>query len=205
MEDPSAIENTPSLPDEMPVMVLQDCHLFPGCLLPLFIFEERYRTMLAHALATNRMFCIGNREGKRESSPISEFSTAGLVRCCVKQDDGTSQLLLLGLNRVRIVDWIQEKPFRIARIESVDTVIRDREASNGLVSRAINLFKASGGSESGELLGALEKSGDAELVCDVLSYHFTRCPKLQQRLLGEPVLERRFELLIEALEQSKCD
>ena len=94
---------------------------------------------------------------------------------------------------------------RIARIESVDTVIRDREASNGLVSRAINLFKASGGSESGELLGALEKSGDAELVCDVLSYHFTRCPKLQQRLLGEPVLERRFELLIKALEQSKCD
>jgi ATP-dependent Lon protease len=42
------------------------------------------------------------------------------------------------------------------------------------------------------------------LVCDVLSYHFTRCPKLQQKLLAEPNLDRRLEMLIEALEKSKC-
>ncbi len=39
----------------------------------------------------------------------------------------------------------------------------------------------------------------------VLNYHFTRCPKLQQKLLGEKSLERRYELLIAALEKARCE
>ena len=96
-----------ALPAELPVMVLPDCHLYPGCLLPLYIFEDRYRKMLAHALDSNRMFCIGNREGGSEDSPVSRHSTAGLVRACVQQPDGTSHLLLLGLQRIELGEWVQ--------------------------------------------------------------------------------------------------
>ena len=58
------------LPDKMPVMVLSNCFLLPGCFLPLFIFEERYRLMLKHALETDRMFCVGIR--KRSSGNCSK-------------------------------------------------------------------------------------------------------------------------------------
>src|SRR3954468_10593812 len=117
----------PTLPAEMPVMVLPDCHLFPGCLLPLYIYESRYRKMLAHALNSNRMFCVGNREGDSEDSPISPSSTAGLVRACVQRTDGTSHLLLLGVPRIRLGEWVQIKPFRIARIEPIETIMGDRD------------------------------------------------------------------------------
>ena len=196
---------TPPLPAEMPVMVLPDCHLFPGCLLPLFMFEERYRLMLVHVLDTNRMFCIGNREGPLESSPVSAYSTAGLVRCCVKQDDGTSHLLLLGLRRIHITGWVQEKPFRIARIEPVPTEVEDAVEALRLKDRALALFQAGGDGQAKQLREALDKNDDVEMVCDVLSYHFTRCPLLQQKLLGETSLERRYEMLIEALEKTRCE
>ncbi len=193
------------LPAELPVMVLPDCHLFPGCLLPLFIFEERYRQMLAQALSTNRMFCIGNREGPLEDSPVGAYSTAGLVRCCVTQDDGTSHLLLLGLRRIHLAGWIRVKPFRIARIEPLPTVVKDAEEALRLKDRALALFETAGDEQAKQLRTALEKAENPEMVCDVLSYHFTRCPKLQQKLLGEASLERRYAMLIEALEKTRCE
>lgn len=193
----------PALPAEMPVMVLPDCHLFPGCLLPLYIFEDRYRKMLAHALDTNRMFCIGNREGDDEDAPISPHSTAGLVRACVRQDDGTSHLLLLGLKRIRLVKWLQTKPFRIAAIEPMETVPGDESEHRRLKGEALGLFTVPG-EQAAELRKVLEENNDAEMVCDVLSYHFTRCPKLQQKLLAEPSLIRRYEMVIEALRGMQC-
>lgn len=184
-------------------MVLPDCHLFPGCLLPLYIYEARYRDMLAHALGANRMFCIGNREGDDEDSPISPHSTAGLVRACVQQADGTSHLLLLGLQRIRLGDWVQSKPFRVAEIHPVATILGEDHEHQRLKAEALSLFSAAG-DQAKELRKVLEDNDDAEMVCDVLSYHFTRCPKLQQRLMGEPSLIRRYEMVIEALKKTKC-
>jgi Lon protease-like protein len=192
----------PALPAELPVMVLPDCHLFPGCLLPLYIFEARYRKMLAHVLDSNRMFCIGNRESDSEDAPISPHSTAGLVRACVQQKDGTSHLLLLGLQRIRLGDWVQRKPFCIARIEPVETILGIREEQQRLKEEALGLFSAAS-EQAKELRKVLEENDDAEMVCDVLSYHFTRCPKLQQRLMGERSLVRRYEMVIEALQKTK--
>src|SRR5437016_13552649 len=46
------------LPDEVPVMPLPGAVLFPNALLPLYIFEQRYREMLDHALERDRMFTV---------------------------------------------------------------------------------------------------------------------------------------------------
>jgi Lon protease-like protein len=148
------------------------------------------------------MFCIGNREGEGEEAPISPHSTAGLVRACVKQTDGTSHLLLLGLQRIRLGEWVQTNPFRIATIEPVETIPGDPDLQRQLKNEALGLFSASS-EQARELRKVLEDNDDAEVVCDVLSYHFTRCPKLQQRLMGECSLVKRYEMVIDALRKSQ--
>ena len=135
---------------------------------------------------------------------ISPFSTAGLVRCCVKQESGTSHLLLLGLQRIRFTGWVQETPFRIATVEAVQTIIGDLAHAAKLKARALELFDLAGIECAEQLRDMLADCDDAEVVCDVMSYHFTRCPKLQQQLLAEPSLERRYALLIDALEKHQC-
>ena len=47
-----------TLPEQLPVMPLPGAVLFPHALLPLYIFEPRYRKMLEHALRKHRMFCV---------------------------------------------------------------------------------------------------------------------------------------------------
>lgn len=82
------------LPPEVPVMVLPGTQLFPNALLPLFIFEPRYRAMLAHALAGPRMFCVASvKPGVLEPSgddDLHPVAGVGLVRACVGKEDGTS-------------------------------------------------------------------------------------------------------------------
>lgn len=199
----SEIDNPPPLPGEIPVMVLPDCHLFPGCLLPLYIFEERYRVMLDQLLQSNRIFCIGNRDSDSISeNDVSPYSTAGLVRACVRQPDGTSHLLLLGLQRVRFTGWKQERPYRIATIEPVTSIPGDFEQTRLLKDQVLDLFAQHSDSAS-QLRDTLAENENLELVADVLSYHFTRCPTLQQKLLGEANVQRRFEMIVEALKKYK--
>jgi len=78
-------------------MILPWVSLFPGTLLPLYIFEERYREMTQAALAGNRMFAIAHTY---DDTTIARIGGLGVIRACVTNPDGTSNLVLQGLSRV---------------------------------------------------------------------------------------------------------
>jgi Lon protease-like protein len=195
----------PSLPESLPVMVLSDCCLFPGCHLPLFIFEERYRLMLTHVLATHRMFCIGTRQrgddGRCEVFPVS---TAGLVRVCKTQPDGTSHVLLSGLQRIRLLGWTQQEPFLQAQIEPLPSRQAPADTLEDLRQQALKLLPSGNGAtpeQLDEMRQQLEIVASAEAVCDFLADRFVRRISCSLRLLAETCVETRYRLLIEELER----
>src|SRR6201989_1199745 len=114
-----------ALPDEVPVMPLPGALLFPHALLPLHIFEPRYQQMLEHALREQRMFSVAHIKPQRSQWKTTEdfFHVAGvgLIRACVGRNDGTSNLILQGLRRVRFTGFEQNGPFPIARIEPLES------------------------------------------------------------------------------------
>ena len=92
------------LPDRMPAMTLRGVVLFPKAMMPLRIFEERYKAMLADRLNNDRIFAIvAERENvKQEEEHLElpfEMATAGLIRVSKENADGTSFVLLQGLSR----------------------------------------------------------------------------------------------------------
>lgn len=194
-----------TLPGEMPVMLLSECYLFPGCFLPLFIFEQRYRDMLTHVLQTNRMFCIGTRESKT-SNGVFPISTAGMVHTCVKHDDGTSHLILLGMRRIRFTGWVQESPFPIAKIEAMASQPAPADVLEELRAEALSHLPACP-EESAEAVKALSdqlrKCDNPEIVCDILAYHFLHRCKSLRAVLMEPCVVKRYQALLHAL-KGKC-
>src|SRR6266568_3514138 len=112
-------------PDKVPVMPLPGAVLFPHALLPLYIFEPRYRQMLDHALRHHRMFCVTLIKPScpewRAPEDFFHLATVGLIRACVGRGDGTSNLILQGLQRVRFARFEQEAPFPIAEIDIIDS------------------------------------------------------------------------------------
>jgi ATP-dependent Lon protease len=110
-----------NLPDEVPVMTLPNATLFPQALLPLYIFETRYRQMLADALHGNRMLSVAMRKPNSSRETPAEIAGVGLIRVSVAHKDSTSHLILQGLTRVKLGKVVKYRPYRVQQIEPLPT------------------------------------------------------------------------------------
>jgi len=129
------------IPREIPVMTLPNATLFPQALLPLYIFEPRYRQMLADALHSNRMFSVAMlKPGSTRESP-SPVAGLGLIRVSVGHRDGTSHLILQGIARVELEDAVRYKPYRVQRIRPLPTPPSDNVKVDALMAKMRELLE----------------------------------------------------------------
>lgn len=127
------------LPIEIPVMTLPNAILFPQAMLPLYIFEPRYRQMLSDALSTHRMFSVAmQKPGRKRESP-STVAGLGLIRASVGNHDGTSHLILQGIARVELTKTVRYKPYRVQRIRQLETTGTDSVAVDALSAKVLEL------------------------------------------------------------------
>ncbi|MBA2432025.1 MAG: LON peptidase substrate-binding domain-containing protein [Chthoniobacterales bacterium] len=199
-------ENLP-LPDAVPVMPLPGALLFPHALLPLFIFEHRYRAMLAQALSQHRMFCVALIKPERgdwsSADDFCHIASAGLIRACVDRGDGTSNLVLQGLRRVRFTAFRQEEPFPIAEIEPLTSTpgaaFEDIDALGLQVLELYAKFKGSGRRFPDTVDHYLSDLRDPEMLADLMAATFVSDPTRRQQLLEELSLAQRLRLVIQFL------
>ena len=128
------------LPREVPVMTLPNATLFPQAPLPLYIFEPRYRQMLADVLHSDRMFSVAmQKPGSTRETP-SPVAGLGLIRVSVGHRNGTSHLILQGLTRVELEEAVRYKPYRIQRIRPLQTPPCDNVTVDALVAKLRELL-----------------------------------------------------------------
>jgi Lon protease-like protein len=107
----------------IPIFPLPGVVLLPGTLLPLHIFEPRYRAMVADALAGDRTIGMAMWKAGAESDPgeprIHEIGGAGEIVESERLDDGRYNVVLEGRFRFRVLDEAPPSPYRIARVVEV--------------------------------------------------------------------------------------
>lgn len=203
------MEKIPSdvpIPDCMPIMVLGEATHFPRSLMPLFIFEQRYRDMLSYALKGDRMFgvaaAIPGLDPDSAPNPVRPIFTAGLIRACIRHDDGTSHLMLQGLQRVEIIGWDQVYPFRIATIIPVENISIDEEGEQhlayelvALCQRAIDADQIKDKKNS-PMKKILEMLSDPVEIADMVGHNFVEDAFQRQELLEIVYVKDRLDYLI---------
>ena len=197
-----------TLPDEIPVMPLPGAVLFPHALLPLYIFESRYREMLEHALQHDRMFSVALIKPScpewQAAEDFFHFATVGLIRACVGRGDGTSNLVLQGLHRVRFTSFEQETPFPVARIDIVessdDETTVETEALGEKVLELYRKLKRAGRRLPPKVDRYLAQLGDLEMLADLVASTFVDDPLRRQKMLEESSVNQRLRLLITFLQ-----
>jgi len=194
------------LPEQIPVMPLPGALLFPHALLPLYIFEPRYRDMLKHALSHHRMFSVALLKPQRTQwqSPDDFFHIAGvgLIRACVDRGDGTSNLILQGLERVRFTGFEQETPFPIATIDPLESESLSSVETEALAAKVLELYsklKGDGRQLSAKVDRYLSDLGDPEMLADLVASTFVTDALRRQRVLEELSVNQRLRLLIQYL------
>ncbi len=110
-------------------MVLPGVLLLPHQLLPLHIFEDKYKTMIEDVIHGDRIFgicddCI--------YSPIEQnrIASVGLLHHCEKQEEGTSNLMLLGLQKVHMLQLNEDKSYPRVEINPIDPPSLDKRQTD---------------------------------------------------------------------------
>jgi Lon protease-like protein len=198
------------LPDEVAIMTLPNAILFPQALLPLYIFEPRYRAMLRQSLESQRMFAVALPSSSTSSRLIPHrVAGVGLIRACVDKPDGTSNLILQGVSRVRFTDFVQEKPFYVGKIEVLATEDADPievEALSVKVLEMIGGMHDAGEIQAEGIMKFLNEIKDYDALADIVTYSFIRDVKRKQDILETLNLRTRLQKVIIALRfQSSSD
>ena len=202
-------EGPTNVPEVVPVFPLAEVVLFPRQVLPLHIFEPRYRTMVADALAGEKSIAIALLRPDYEPdyftshAPIHTLVGVGRIIASEKLDEGKYNILLRGEERATIVEELLGRPYRRARVEVVPTC---RDASPD-VRRQLRreLFAAvlQHVGNDDECREQCLQLFDAPLslgaLADLIAGGLSVVGELRQCLLEEPTACTRTRILLEQL------
>jgi len=94
---------------ELPLFPLPDVVLFPQEVLPLHIFEHRYRMMLRTALEGDRRFGVVRWDPETKS--MAQIGCCAEILQCQTEEDDRSNIITLGQQRFRVLDIVRQAPF----------------------------------------------------------------------------------------------
>src|SRR6478752_1196095 len=120
---------------ELPIFPLPNCVLLPGGLLPLHVFEPRYRELTRDCLAGSQLMAIARLRPGYEASyygrpPVYERCGVGKIICSEELPDGRFALLLRGVARVEIArELTSQRQYRLVEAhELADELVDPTDA-----------------------------------------------------------------------------
>ena len=143
-----AMDNRPKEPvfkNELPLIAIADAVLFPDLTLPLAIGDARSIKALDEAMRGPRSIVFASlKKGAVESAKAEDVYRVGItakVLEVVKQPDNTARILIQGMDRVRIFDFISQDPFKV-KIERLAKPAEEKtEKMEALMYSVVNQFK----------------------------------------------------------------
>ncbi|MCC6168372.1 MAG: endopeptidase La, partial [Caldilineaceae bacterium] len=115
-------EKTEAIPaDDLPVLPLRGVVVYPMMWLPLPIGQRRSIKLVEDNLPENRIIALVTSKDENIEKPspdqIHQIGTAAQVHRVLRTPDGTIRLLVQGLERIRVIEYVQEDPYLRARVE----------------------------------------------------------------------------------------
>ncbi|MCX6040334.1 MAG: LON peptidase substrate-binding domain-containing protein [Caldilinea sp.] len=146
-EQNSVLERQPEpiISDDLPVLPLRGVVVYPMMWLPLPIGQERSIRLVEKTLPNNRIIALvaSKNENLDEPAPheVHPIGTAAQVHRVLKTPDGTMRLLVQGLERIRLLEFTQERPFLRARVEILPESQEDGLEMEALMRAVQDLFR----------------------------------------------------------------
>ena len=193
------------LQSAMPLLLLSEIFLFPGCDLPLKVSASIQSTMVNHALENEQMFAVGCPS---ESGALFPVVTAGAIKSVMEFADGSSELVLSGLQRMRILGLNQLKPFPIVRVEPIPyspVTPEEFDEWHEQLSLLIESRSTDWNDSFTQMADWVRRVEDPSMISDVVGYALVRDRKVLRELLAEENTKKRMSLLLDTLEEEQAE
>jgi Lon protease-like protein len=191
--------------EKMPIFPLPQVVLFPQALVPLHVFEPRYRAMLKDCLATHRTMALalldpGTATIEGELPPIASIAGVGVIVEHQPLPDGRANIVLQGRARVRLEELRFEPPYRRARATLVSDAADSVPATDiAALVASIHAFAAEIRKHNPAFSFRVPANLDPGALSDYCAHHFIVDTTLRQTLLEEPRPGKRVHLVTQEL------
>ncbi|NQU99485.1 MAG: LON peptidase substrate-binding domain-containing protein, partial [Parcubacteria group bacterium] len=136
----------PRNPQEMPLVPIRDMVVFPHIAIPVAVQRKGSIKAIDFAMQHGRMACFVTQKNPETDNPgekdLFDVGVVAKIREIVKQPDGTIRILIEGISRMKIKEYIQEEPFIKVKYElQAEVSDKKTEKVEALMYSVINLFK----------------------------------------------------------------
>jgi Lon protease-like protein len=189
--------------EDVPVFPLPHVVLFPNALLPLHIFEPRYRAMLADCLASSPK-AIVIAQIDRRTGRISEVAGVGTIVAHEPMPDGRSNIIVEGRDRVRLEEIIGEAPPRFPYKRARTTRLLDHactvsEADCAALVAAATMFTTEVKKHDPSFTFTMPKDSIAGGIADTCAFQLIVDGSARQAVLEELDPRVRVRMVVDQL------
>jgi ATP-dependent Lon protease len=143
-EQEQARDLAAALPETLPVLPLKETVVFPESMTPLAIGQERSIRLIDDVVGTDRLLALVTVRNDEAEIPgwddLFEVGTAAVVHKLIRIPDGTLRILVQGIQRIRVVEHMQEEPYLVATVAELPDVVEQTRELEALVRNVQSLF-----------------------------------------------------------------
>ena len=190
----------------VPLFPLATLVFFPNTLLPLHIFEPRYRQMVNDVLAGERIIGMillkpGWERGYYGNPEIFSIACMGRVISAEPLEEGKFNIVLFGLKRVKILEVIKDFPYRAARVGILEDIHSTNEhIYRDRIKQVISTWNEMLGKEQESHRINIDPELPIERLTDTIASSIISNVFEKQYLLEEPNVEKRAARILDYLE-----
>ncbi|MHC4522150.1 MAG: endopeptidase La [Planctomycetota bacterium] len=139
-----------NIPPELPVLPVVDIVVFPQMVTALNVSTEKELKLLDYALTGKRLLALAlqkkaedEKKGQEEdvrAEDLYEYATAVVVLQMLRMPDNSAKMLVQGISRLKIEEYVQKEPYLIARITPLEDKLEEGMEMNALSRSASDQF-----------------------------------------------------------------
>ncbi len=190
-----------------PVLPLRDVVVYPHMVIPLFVGREKSIKALESAMEAGKQIMLVAQKNASMDEPtmddIYSVGTLSTILQLLKLPDGTVKVLVEGVERARMVDFVESGDFLVAEIEqlnSADMPEREAEVLGRSVLAQFEQYVKMNSKVPPEILSSLAGIDHNGRLADTVAAHMTLKIEERQELLETIDIKERLERLLELME-----
>jgi len=197
-----------SVPDALPVLPLRDAVVFPLTVVPLAVDEPRSIRLIDDVMRGNRLLAlVARREAKPEPAgpdDLYRMGTVGMIHQLARVPDGSVRLVVQGLERIRLVDWISQEPYLVARVQTARDETVEATELDALRRAVVDVFRRlveASPELPDEMAAAAANLGDARQLLYFVATVVPLATAMRQELLELDPLTAKLRRLLDGLQR----
>jgi ATP-dependent Lon protease len=190
-----------------PVLPLRDIVVFPSMIVPLFVGREKSVRALEEVMRADKHILVVTQKNAQEDDPepdgIYEIGTIASVLQLLKLPDGTVKVLVEGLHRARIENYVQTENYFEAQAEVLAVEGHDAVEAEALARSAVTEFEnyvKLNKKISSEVVAAVTQIDEHSKLADTIASHLAVKIQDKQDILATPSVTERLERVLGLME-----